>query len=716
MTRRTLAIVAGVVVLFVCIVCVTPVAVWFGVPQVRTALLGEPAAVPTLTPLPPPSGYGLTPTAAQPPLPQGERGGTAPTLAPGQAPTNTPRPQPTVGSDGPRPAAPVLTPLPPPSGYGLTPTVEPDIVQRLADTRPPDRDLYALTEQLKKTGPIPRNVPRAPEPHKVGDKATFWVNDQSGKRYYEMVATLRYVTDHVYMWVEDGVNASDEAIRRSADVFEKRIYPTTRQYFGEEASPGIDGDVHLYILNGKIPDVGGYFSSADTYPPAVNPYSNQHEMFYINVDGYPIGTAGYEGTLAHEFQHMIHAAYDNSEPSWINEGLSELSARLNGYGGSRFSGAFTANPNTQLTAWADETGQTGPHYGAAYLFASYAFDRFGAAFIKDLVTERGLGVQGYEAALKKVQPGLTFEDVFKDWVIANTLDDPKAAGSRYGYPDLEVKAKAAGTLDKGGAVQGEVAQYAAQYYRIVDKQPVTLSFKGATTTSLIPTTARSGQYMLWSNRGDNMASTLTREFDLTGVTGATLQFAAWYDIEDGWDYAYVEVSTDGGKTFDVLKTAHTQESNHFGNAFGPGLTGPSGGQKGSPTWVDETADLTPYAGKKVLVRLQMITDDAVNLEGLAVDDVRIPELGYTEDFEGGDGGWQTGGWVRTNALLPQRWLVQVIEQRAGGPQVKTVPVGPDGTATTTLDGLGKDVTEAVLVVSALAPVTTERAKYEVKSR
>ena len=42
--------------------------------------------------------------------------------------------------------------------------------------------------------------------------------------------------------------------------------------------------------------------------------------------------------------------------------------------------------------------------------------------------------------------------------------------------------------------------------------------------------------------GDKSDMTLTGAFDLSGLTQATLSFQTWYDVEEGWDYAYVTVS------------------------------------------------------------------------------------------------------------------------------------------------------------------------------
>ena len=96
-----------------------------------------------------------------------------------------------------------------------------------------------------------------------------------------------------------------------------------------------------------------------------------------------------------------------------------------------------------------------------------------------------------------------------------------------------------------------VHQYAAEYY---DMQPpvhhgtLTISLTGDRLWCVLSATNRiMATDEWWSNRYDNMDSTLTRSFDLTQVKGkhATLQFATWFDLEHDYDYAFVEVSTDG---------------------------------------------------------------------------------------------------------------------------------------------------------------------------
>ncbi|MGC8947460.1 MAG: hypothetical protein ACP5N6_15040 [Anaerolineae bacterium] len=98
------------------------------------------------------------------------------------------------------------------------------------------------------------------------------------------------------------------------------------------------------------------------------------------------------------------------------------------------------------------------------------------------------------------------------------------------------------------------------------------------------------------------------------------------------------------------------------------------------------------------------------LAGFALDDIRIPEIGFMDDGEQGDNGWQAQGFIRTNNLLPQRFIVQLIE-RGRETRVRRLPLAEDQTGRWDIR-VGGDTTEAILVVSAVAPVTTEVAPDE----
>jgi hypothetical protein len=120
--------------------------------------------------------------------------------------------------------------------------------------------------------------------------------------------------------------------------------------------------------------------------------------------------------------------------------------------------------------------------------------------------------------------------------------------------------------------------------------------------------------------------------------------------------------------------------------------------------------MTPYAGQQILLRFEYITDDAYNSPGFCVDDISIPELGYHHDTENDDG-WVSLGFIRTDNTLSQRYLVQLIELGAET-RVRQIELDEAQRGKSVIEGFGNEVERAVLVVSALAPKTTELASYQ----
>ena len=614
---------------------------------------------------------------------------------------------------------PVPTPVPPPTPLNpRTPTPLPPLTteEMLAQEVVPERNLLELAQQFKDPDEsIPVVVNPTPPVYQLGDRETFWVSNLDTEENFEISAELRYVTPHLYIWVHEGYDVSQEALASSAERFETQSYPTNRRFFGSEWSPGVDNDVHLHILHagGLGSSVAGYFSGADEYSRLVNEFSNEKEMFYINLDGsMEPDTSFYDGVLAHEFQHMIHWHTDRNEDTWVNEGMSELAMYLNGFDVGGADWVFSRSPDTQLNAWPEGPGAAGANYGGSYLLMAYFLDRFGEEATQALVAHPANGIAGFQAVLDDLGTGLSFEDVFADWRAANFLDDTLLADGDYGYDDLNPASPSLDATHTSYPVRRTttVHQYGADYVELSGEGDLTVEFTGSTQVRLIPNEAHGGRYQWYSNRGDDSDMRLTRAFDLSGLTTATLRFWLWYDIEDGWDYAYVGISDDGGETWDLLAGRHTTTFNPQGNSFGSAYTGVSGGGT-APQWVLEEIDLRAYAGRPVMIRFEYITDDAVNRAGLCIDDITIPELDYTDDAETGDGGWEGQGFIRTDNVLPQRFIVQLIEL---GKETRVRRVALDGLeqGQVEVQGLGETVERAVLIISGYAPVTTELASYE----
>lgn len=630
----------------------------------------------------------------------------------------------------PTPRTPRVTSTPPARSTAVAGTPRPTVSSSdtgseterlLREVNVPERDLRLLAMQLRPgIGDIPETVNSTPPVFEVGDVATFTVSNVDDNRHFEIEAELRYETPHLFMWVEKDQRVNQDGLERSAELFEAKTYPTNREFFGSEWTPGVDNDVHLHILHASDlgDSIAGYYSSADEFSRKAQPFSNEKEMFYINIDNNEPGTDFYDGTLAHEFQHMIHWHNDRNEETWVNEGSSELASALNDFDPGGADRAFTANPDTQLTTWGSEPGTNAPHYGSAYLFMAYFLEQFGEEMTRSLVASGLNGIAGFDDVLTANNTGANFDAIFADWIVANLLDDPSVHNGRFGYQSAdpgEVSLEA--SFRRYPAVEdgGQVSQYAADYFALKGSGDVTIDFSGSTTVGLVDAEPHSGAFTWWGNRTDDSDATLTHDFDLSGVKNATLDFWAWYDLEEDFDYAYVETSTDAGATWTILAGRYSVTTNPNGNSFGAGYTGVSGGGR-APEWVQESIDLSAYAGQQVQVRFQYITDDAANEPGILLDDISIPELNYSSDVEDGDGGWISKGWLRTDNVLTQRWLIQVVEQDRQGVKVSVMEVGADGRGSLVVPAIGNNGKVAYLIVSAIAPVTTEPASYNFEVR
>jgi len=699
---KSLATWAGGIILVLCCAAAIALGVWQILPrfsdQAILAAINTSIEIPTATPIP---VIDRTPVSTLPRLNAEPTESTSLKLAPTatlSATISTPNTEPTQGQE-----------TDPQSGQSnsLQLSTEESLTQAIL----PERNLRLLAIRLKNNGQeIPETISGTTS-FQVGDTDTFWISDNQATppRQFQANATLKYLTDHSYWWVEDGININEDNLKRSADRFENQTYPTNRAFFGSEWSPGVDNNVRIHIFLGDVPGVAGYFSASHSYTNLVDPFSNQKEMVFINLRAISPGNDNFDGVLAHEFQHMIHWHQDKNEDTWVNEGLSELATFINGYGTSHFVSAFIHSPDTQLTSW-NSLNSTLPNYGGSFLFMAYFLQRFGEEMTKAVVASPKNGVAGFNAALAQHGYEETFDDIFADFLVANYLNDPTAGDGLWGYDNISPGSV---KLDEQFSAypvekQTTVFQYGGDYIQLTGNGNLTIEFTGSTRVKIINNQAHSGDYQWYSHRGDEINTRLTHAFDLTEVSTATLKYWTWYDIEADWDYGYVEASTDGGQSWDILQAPHSSTTNPAGNAFGPGYTNTSGD---GLAWIEESVDISAYAGQQILIRFEYVTDDAVNRPGWTIDDISIPELGFFDDVEDGVDGWQTEGFVRIDNILPQRFLAQVIEI---GDEIKvqSIPLDETNHGTLTINDLGSTVERAILVVGGLTPITTEPASYE----
>ncbi len=144
-----------------------------------------------------------------------------------------------------------------------------------------------------------------------------------------------------------------------------------------------------------------------------------------------------------------------------------------------------------------------------------------------------------------------------------------------------------------------------------------------------------GSNAWWSGSGDDLNTTMTRDLTLPAGQPAALALTTWYDIEQGYDYAYVEVNDGSGWT--ALRSALTDANG--------GITGTSGGK-----WVPTSFDLSAYAGKTVQLRFRYTTDGGLSRPGFLVDAISVTSgttTVFSDGAENGANGWTLSGFTTT---------------------------------------------------------------------
>jgi hypothetical protein len=397
----------------------------------------------------------------------------------------------------------------------------------------------------------------------------------------------------------------------------------------------------------------------------------------------------YEGVFAHEYQHLLEYYEDPDEQSWVNEGLSVWAETITGYNDpglnawqlgfdsqvACFLGQLTkqtrANPNpsfggpeNSLTLWGDQgDDEILCDYGAARTIMEYIADHYGPSFMRLLHRDDRNGLGSLQALL--AARGGNARVLLHRWAAMVALDRAIEQGAvlqngnsaLYSTDTLHAKIRwltphtysTPGAPPNGGdfvRLRGGEGQHDYLSASGIDS----ISFDGANLLPALPvewTVAGSppghaGNAALYSGSGANFDRAIIRQVDVPAGS-ATLTFDTMWQTETDWDYGFVQVSADGGKTWKSLANADTTAHPDPGAIQAvkdnlPGFTGDSGG------WKTETYDRSAYAGKQVLLSFRYITDPGVNEPGWWVDNVRV---GGTLISNGASlSGWQSQTQVR----------------------------------------------------------------------
>lgn len=286
----------------------------------------------------------------------------------------------------------------------------------------------------------------------VGEKRVFFVDQNHDATAREKVtAVLVKVTSKVYFYADESwwnftsQSEAHTAINALGAEFDSTIYPVLTSKFGQEASPGIDGDRNITILIHQMKeDSGGYFRSNDEYSKLQVTDSNEREMIYINANSIKSSIA--KSLVAHEFTHLItfnqkNNIYGAQEEDWLNEARAEYAPTLLGYN-DVYNGSylekrvqyFSEKPIGSIVDWQN----TKHDYGRASLLVHYLVDHYGINILVDSLHSPKTGVESINYALQKNNNQEGFYQVFSDWVAAVLLNDCDY-GKRYCYLDKNLK-------------------------------------------------------------------------------------------------------------------------------------------------------------------------------------------------------------------------------------------------------------------------------------
>lgn len=315
-----------------------------------------------------------------------------------------------------------------------------------------------------------------------------------------------------------------------------------------------------------------------------------------------------EGVFAHEYEHLLENTEDPDEADWVDEGLAEWARTLTGYADRRTDkhlGCFlNGGAENSLTLWGDGA-DLNCEYGAVYSFMEYVQARFGTRFMTALHRGDTNGLQGLQEALGRRGEA---QDIVHDWAASLAMEIDWDAPGSYASPGAP----------PNGADFVRLRASDGEYLRARDLHRLT--FDGATQIpgdpvawTVDPAPPNGGPPALYTGAGNNLDRTIVRSVAVPPAGGDVAFQAQWNVEEDptgGWDFTFVQVSTDGGATYQSIGcTSSRSDASPFARPVMhmnlPGYTAYSGG------WRNERCDLSAFAGRSVLLAFRHVTDGSV---------------------------------------------------------------------------------------------------------
>ena len=108
------------------------------------------------------------------------------------------------------------------------------------------------------------------------------------------------------------------------------------------------------------------------------------------------------------------------------------------------------------------------------------------------------------------------------------------------------------------------------------------------------------------NYADNVTVSvqMTSDIDLTSYFGARLEFMTKFELEQGFDYVYSYISTNGGNSWIDLHTFNGEDNDDY-------------------TWHPFVADLGGFVGQSIRFKFTLVSDAGYNVDGMYIDDFAV---------------------------------------------------------------------------------------------
>ncbi|MEV0583201.1 immune inhibitor A domain-containing protein [Nonomuraea sp. NPDC050310] len=476
----------------------------------------------------------------------------------------------------------------------------------------------------RKNGPLHNRIPA---PAKAKDNNGFWVKDFSPKHYTDLLYSDRGLTTRVRPDLIDprdgrkGVNLSGLTLKRYYQELSEGAYTITGTVSGWVRVPHSEAWYGATACGRPASDNTGHpanpLGPAQLAVDAVDalgagfPWKDYDLEDVADADG-DRNHAEPDGVIDH--LQLVHAGRDKS-----TDGGAEGTYALWAHSGSVPGGHAVPGGSRRVSSY-----MLLPEDAGVGLFAHEYGHDLGLPDLYDTTNTATPDVEFWDLMSSGAHAGPLYQSMpthlglWGKWLLG------------WANPRRFAPGDAARTLTLG--------QSSRTPSRAVDGIRVDLPVQA--TRMLTP---HSGGHAWWSGTGQDTADVrLTRRLQVPAGGG---RFWMWnnYELEFGRDFGYVEVSADGGaswerqRVFDAGGEEVTFELALTGRTF---------------DWRHDYVDLARYAGRQIHLRLRYVTDEAATERGWHADDFSLTEGGVTlwsDDAEQGANGW-SGGWEANDGL------------------------------------------------------------------